>query len=270
MPKQNICTHVSFDVHHIVYLSRGPGPDILSAPSGWKSQQYAMQDWLSSWSPSPVPLRMAFCRRWMLWLVTLSGKVSVVATWMGTPTSLIARLGSGEMTVRPEKSTLFPDRFPLKRPCFPFSRCTNPLQHQVLQTCSADQPSRHGAAMDDLCRTLTETLSKITKPMQAPLRVLRLPHLTLWCKCTHQCLLKMRHDLRVTAGAGVLTQDHLLESLRTLVKRIAFNIFYIFVWKQHSCVAPGSARLRGLVLGWLWLATPGMSLLMYIAQLICR
>lgn len=66
----------------------------------------------------------------MLWLVTLSGKVSVVATWMGTPTSLIARLGSGEMTVRPEKSTLLPDRFPLKRPCLPFSRCTNPLQQQ--------------------------------------------------------------------------------------------------------------------------------------------
>ena len=32
----------------------------------------------------------------------------------------------------------------------------------------------------------------------------------------------------------------------------------------------GAARLRGLVLGWLWLATPGMSLLMYMAQLICR
>ena len=31
------------------------------------------------------------------------------------------------MTVRLEKSTLFPERFPRKRPVFPFSRCTNPL-----------------------------------------------------------------------------------------------------------------------------------------------
>lgn len=31
------------------------------------------------------------------------------------------------MTVRPEKSTRFPDRFPLNRPCLPFNRWTNPL-----------------------------------------------------------------------------------------------------------------------------------------------
>mmetsp|Transcript_19776 Transcript_19776/g.62920 ORF Transcript_19776/g.62920 Transcript_19776/m.62920 type:complete len:283 (-) Transcript_19776:467-1315(-) len=30
------------------------------------------------------------------------------------------------MTVRPEKSTRFPLRFPLNRPCLPLSRCTNP------------------------------------------------------------------------------------------------------------------------------------------------
>ena len=73
------------------------------------------------------PLRTAFCRRCRLWLVTLSGKVRIMATSMGTPTSLIARLGSGDMTVRPEKSTLLPERFPLKRPCLPLRRCTNPL-----------------------------------------------------------------------------------------------------------------------------------------------
>lgn len=72
---------------------------------------------------------MHFWRQLRLWLVTRSGKVRMAATCMGTPTSLIARLGSGEMTVRPEKSTRLPDRFPLKRPCLPFSRCTKPLQN---------------------------------------------------------------------------------------------------------------------------------------------
>ena len=33
----------------------------------------------------------------------------------------ICRLGSGEITVLPEKSTRFPERLPRKRPCFPFS-----------------------------------------------------------------------------------------------------------------------------------------------------
>lgn len=37
------------------------------------------------------------------------------------------RFGSGPMTVRPEKSTRLPDKFPLNRPCFPFNLCTKPL-----------------------------------------------------------------------------------------------------------------------------------------------
>ncbi len=44
------------------------------------------------------------------------------------PTWLMSRLGSGLMTVRPLKSTLFPDRLPRKRPCLPLSRCTKPLR----------------------------------------------------------------------------------------------------------------------------------------------
>ena len=36
-------------------------------------------------------------------------------------------LGSGEITVLPEKSTLLPDKLPRKRPCFPFSLWTKPL-----------------------------------------------------------------------------------------------------------------------------------------------
>lgn len=47
---------------------------------------------------------------------TFSGNVRILATWTGTATSSIRRLGSGEMTVRPEKSTLFPERLPLNRP----------------------------------------------------------------------------------------------------------------------------------------------------------
>ena len=42
-------------------------------------------------------------------------------------TSSMRKLGSGEMTVLLEKSTLLPDRLPRKRPCLPFSLWQNPL-----------------------------------------------------------------------------------------------------------------------------------------------
>ena len=54
--------------------------------------------------------------------VTTSGYVSVRAIERGTPTSSIARLGSGVMTVRAEKSTRLPIRLPRTRPSFPLSR----------------------------------------------------------------------------------------------------------------------------------------------------
>ena len=44
----------------------------------------------------------------------------------GQETWSIVRLGSGEMTVLLEKSTLLPERLPLNLPCLPFRRCTNP------------------------------------------------------------------------------------------------------------------------------------------------
>src|SRR3972149_1245236 len=47
------------------------------------------------------------------------------AASMGTPTSLIDRTGSGEMTVRAEKFTRFPLRFERNRPSFPLSRWTS-------------------------------------------------------------------------------------------------------------------------------------------------
>ena len=62
----------------------------------------------------------------MLCRETTSGYVIIFATWSGTPTSSIPRFGSGEITVRPLKSTRLPLRFPRNRPCFPFSLCTNP------------------------------------------------------------------------------------------------------------------------------------------------
>ena len=53
--------------------------------------------------------------------VTISGIVSFMAIERGTPTSDKSKLGSGEITVRLEKSTLFPDNEPLNLPSFPLS-----------------------------------------------------------------------------------------------------------------------------------------------------
>ena len=60
--------------------------------------------------------------------VTFSGMVKIRAICSGTPTSLIEIFGSGEITVRAEKSTLFPDRLPLKRPSLPRSLCVSVLK----------------------------------------------------------------------------------------------------------------------------------------------
>ncbi len=55
--------------------------------------------------------------------LTVSGIVNFLATSTGTPTSDMVRLGSGDITVLLEKSTLLPDNDPLKRPSFPFNLC---------------------------------------------------------------------------------------------------------------------------------------------------
>ena len=52
--------------------------------------------------------RGARSRRGRAHMHTRSGKVRILATSSGTPTSSMRRLGSGEMTVRPLKSTRFP------------------------------------------------------------------------------------------------------------------------------------------------------------------
>mmetsp|Transcript_39970 Transcript_39970/g.80064 ORF Transcript_39970/g.80064 Transcript_39970/m.80064 type:complete len:333 (+) Transcript_39970:2804-3802(+) len=54
--------------------------------------------------------------------VTISGKVSVRAMERGTPTSSMAKLGSGVITVRAEKSTRLPIKLPRIRPSLPLRR----------------------------------------------------------------------------------------------------------------------------------------------------
>ena len=58
----------------------------------------------------------------MLYCVTSSGMVNYSEMDFGTPNSSTARLASGEMTDRAQKSTLLPMRFCLNRPSFPLRR----------------------------------------------------------------------------------------------------------------------------------------------------
>ena len=55
--------------------------------------------------------------------VTLTLTVNSFAIASGTPTSSISISGAGDITVRAEKLTRFPDSDPLNLPSFPFSRC---------------------------------------------------------------------------------------------------------------------------------------------------
>ena len=55
--------------------------------------------------------------------VTISGKVRFCAMLLGTPTCVMANMGSGVITVLPEKSTRFPIKLPRIRPSLPLRRC---------------------------------------------------------------------------------------------------------------------------------------------------
>ena len=55
--------------------------------------------------------------------VTISGNVKFWAMVRGTPTWSMLRLESGVITVRAEKSTLFPIKLPRIRPSLLFNRC---------------------------------------------------------------------------------------------------------------------------------------------------
>src|SRR6266511_1165115 len=63
-----------------------------------------------------------------LYVWTWMGTVSSRAASTGTPTSLIERTGSGEITVRALKFTRFPLRLDRNRPSLPFSRWTRVLR----------------------------------------------------------------------------------------------------------------------------------------------
>ena len=68
------------------------------------------------------PLAINFLSLSKLNLLTVSGKVKFIAIFIGTPTSSMDILGSGVMTERAEKSTLFPMRLPLIRPSLDLRR----------------------------------------------------------------------------------------------------------------------------------------------------
>ncbi len=68
------------------------------------------------------PLWTAACRRSRLSSRTTSGKLSVLATRTGMPSSSTEMLGSGVMTERALWSTRLPLRLPRMRPSLPFSR----------------------------------------------------------------------------------------------------------------------------------------------------
>jgi len=69
----------------------------------------------------------------MFQAVTFSGMDSRMATSCGTPTSFMSRLGSGDMTVRAEKSTRLPERLLLKRPSLPFNLCERVFRARPLR-----------------------------------------------------------------------------------------------------------------------------------------
>mmetsp|Transcript_61869 Transcript_61869/g.108729 ORF Transcript_61869/g.108729 Transcript_61869/m.108729 type:complete len:241 (+) Transcript_61869:86-808(+) len=91
-----------------------------SALTWWPERTMFAPGWRSG------PLSTSFRIRSMLYWLTISGYVITLATSSGTPTWCTCRFGSGEMTVRPEKSTRFPDKLPRKRPCLPFKRWHSP------------------------------------------------------------------------------------------------------------------------------------------------
>ena len=68
------------------------------------------------------PFRTSCCKKSRLRLFTTTGFVIFIAIFLGTPSSRIDKFGSGVITDLAEKSTRFPIKLPLTRPCFPFRR----------------------------------------------------------------------------------------------------------------------------------------------------
>ena len=82
---------------------------------------------MSSFDKASFVFWISFLHHSMLCMVTWTGNVSSRAISIGTPSSLMLRFGSGEITVRAEKLTRFPERLLRNLPSFPLSRCASVL-----------------------------------------------------------------------------------------------------------------------------------------------
>ncbi|KAF5058104.1 hypothetical protein DSECCO2_349890 [anaerobic digester metagenome] len=76
-----------------------------------------------------------------LWDVTRTGTVISIAIESGTPTSVTERFGFGEMTVRAEKLTRFPESEPRNRPSLPFRRCDSVFKGRPERWRAGGQPA---------------------------------------------------------------------------------------------------------------------------------
>lgn len=122
---------------------------ILCRLPNFKNFFMSVPRWRRKFAPGCTsgPFVTSFLMKSMFDLFTLSGYVKIMATCRGTATFFeseiysvfniylsliksitwsIRKFGSGEITVRPLKSTRLPLRLPRKRPCFPFKRWQNP------------------------------------------------------------------------------------------------------------------------------------------------
>lgn len=103
------------------------------------------------------------------------------------------RLGSGEMTVRPEKSTRLPDRLPRKRPCLPLSRCTKPLHMQ-----------RTGR-QSECCHRVN--LHEKFNAHEADHRIM-LSRCQLWTRVSHECTISsLAHPPHVMQHSATLNKQ---------------------------------------------------------------
>ncbi len=73
--------------------------------------------------------------------VTRTGTVISFAMASGIPTSVMERFGSGEITVRAEKFTRFPESEPRNRPSFPLSRCERVFKGRPLRWRAGGHPA---------------------------------------------------------------------------------------------------------------------------------
>ncbi len=101
------------------------------------------------------------------------------AIFLGNPHSSILKVGPTTITERPEKSTRFPRRFCLKRPCFPLIISLSDLSGRLLApfTALARRPLSNNASTDSCnirfsLRTIISGASSSTKRLRRWLRLI--------------------------------------------------------------------------------------------------